>query len=74
MQVLDKSEWLIDQGRALVRAIEALEDIDTRGWFARSMGRLLHAAYEHRLDEIVELLPDEIVGEIAQAGEEGRYC
>ncbi len=52
---------------AFVISKAALEDINSRGWFERSMGRLLHAAYEQRLDGIVELLPDEMVGEIARA-------
>ncbi len=65
MQVLDNSEWLIAQGNALFRALDALECIEPEGWFERSMERLLRAAYRQRLDRIVELLPDEMADDIA---------
>jgi len=42
------------------------------GWFERSMGRLLHAAYKQRLDKIVALLPDRMVEEIVIIGDEVR--
>ena len=40
---------VIRQGRALVRAIEALGTIDPIGWFERAITRLLLAAYKRLL-------------------------
>ena len=38
------NETIIQQGRALVRAIEALGVIEPSGWFERTIARLLQAA------------------------------
>jgi len=47
----------ISQGRALVRAIEALGEIEPSGWFERALVRLLLAGYRRRLCGIVEAVP-----------------
>ena len=46
---------IILQGRALVRAIEALGTIQPSGPFERALARLLVAAYKRRLRGIVKL-------------------
>lgn len=49
---------IIAQGRALVRAIEALGEIEPSGWFERALTRLLLAAYKRRLRGILGAVPD----------------
>jgi hypothetical protein len=46
------------QGRALVRAIEALREIEPSGWFERALARLLLAGYRRRLRGILAVVPD----------------
>ena len=42
-----RTDRIIAQGKALVRAIEALFTIEPSGWFERWQVRLLVAAYKH---------------------------
>ena len=49
------TDQIIAKGRALVRAIEAMDIITPTGWFERSQTRLLQTAHKYRLREIVEL-------------------
>ena len=57
------------QGKALVRAIEALSTIEPSGWFERWQMRLLQAAYKERLRAIVAAVPYWVVEEIPSASE-----
>ena len=49
------TDQIIAQGRALVRAIEAMDIIIPSGRFERWQTRLLQAAYKYRLRGLVEL-------------------
>jgi hypothetical protein len=49
------TDQIIAQGRALVRAIEAMDIIMPTGRFEGWQTRLLQAAYKYRLRELVEL-------------------
>jgi len=51
------TETVIEQGKALVRAIEALGTIEPSCPFERAIAKLLLAAYKRRLREIVEVAP-----------------
>jgi hypothetical protein len=57
MTNLTLTDHLISQGRALVRAIEALGTIEPTGPFERALARLLMAAYKRWLRAIVEVAP-----------------
>jgi hypothetical protein len=57
------------QGRALVRAIEALGTIQPSGPFERALARLLIAAYKRRLRGIVEIASAWVSEEILSASE-----
>ena len=48
------TDRIIEQGRVLVKAIEAMGTIEPTGPFERALARLLLAAYERRLRAIVE--------------------
>ena len=61
---------IISQGRALVRAIEAIDSIAPSGWFERWQARSLRVIYEHRLHEIVKTAPVWIAEEILAAREQ----
>lgn len=52
------TDRVISQGRALVRAIEALGEIEPSGWFERALSRLLLAAYKRRLHGVLDAVPD----------------
>jgi len=52
----------LTQGRALVRAIEALGTIDPSGPIERAAARLLLYAYKRRLRGVVEAAPSWMVG------------
>jgi hypothetical protein len=58
-QMIDPAptDRIIAQGRALVRAIEALGTIEPTGPFERALARLLMAAYKRRLRAIVKVVP-----------------
>ena len=58
---------IITQGRALVRAIEAIGTIQPSGWFERAIARLLLAAYKQRLRAIVAAAPSWVSEEILSA-------
>ena len=60
---------IIAQGKALVRAIEALGTIEPSGPFERAIARLLQAAYKRRLRAIVENAPSWASEEILSASE-----
>jgi hypothetical protein len=55
----DPTDRIIAQGRAFVRAIEALGTIEPTGPFERALARLPMAAYKRRLREIVKVRPPE---------------
>ena len=70
----NSTERVLEQGKALVRAIEALETIDPTGQFESFITDLLVAAYRQRLRSIVETAPIWMSEEILGASErnEGR--
>mgnify|MGYP001037837288 CR=1 FL=1 len=53
----ERADYVIQQGRALVHAIEALGTIGPSGLFERLIADLLLAAYKRRLRRIVEAVP-----------------
>ena len=53
----DLTDRIISQGRALVRAIEALGTIGPSGPFERALARLLMAAYKRRVWAFVKVVP-----------------
>jgi hypothetical protein len=53
----DPIDRILTQGRALVRAIEALGTIQPSGPFERAPARLPMVAYERRLRGVVALAP-----------------
>jgi hypothetical protein len=55
--VPEGADHVIRQGRALSRAIEALEAIEPSGGFERAGARLLVKAYKRRLREIIGNAP-----------------
>ena len=55
------------EGKAPVRAIEALSTIQPSGPFERALARLLMAAYKRRLRGIVNLAPTWVSDEILSA-------
>ena len=59
----------IEQGRALVHAIEGLRIIDPSGWFERAIAGLLLAAYRRRLKTIIGTAPTWVGGRILSAAE-----
>jgi len=63
------TDRIIRQGRALVRAIEALGTIEPSGWFERAMAGLLQAAYKRRLRAIIAAAPAWVGEEILSASE-----
>jgi hypothetical protein len=52
------TDRVLEQGKALVRAIEALETIEPTGPIESAMVWVLLQAYRRRLRGIVELAPD----------------
>ncbi len=63
------TDQIIAQGKALVRAIEALSTIEPSGPFERWQMRLLQAAYKQRLRAIVAAAPAWVAEEILSASE-----
>ena len=53
----DRLADTIDQGRALVRAIEALGVIEPTAWFGRAIGSLRLPAHKRRLRAIIGTAP-----------------
>jgi hypothetical protein len=62
------TQRIIAQGKALVRAIEALGTIEPSGWFERWQARMLQRAYKERLNAIVAGVPEWAAEEILSAG------
>ena len=72
---MNSTERILEQGRALVRAIEALETIEPTGPIERVQAWFLLQAYRRRLRAIVAAAPDWVVEEIVGASQlidEGR--
>jgi hypothetical protein len=63
------TEHIIAQGKAIVRAIEALGTIEPSGPFERAIAGLLLAAYKRRLRAIVKVAPSWVTEEILSASE-----
>ena len=63
---------ILRQGRALVRAIEALGTIQPSGPFERALARLLIAAHKRRLRGIVAVAPVWASEEMPSASERGK--
>jgi hypothetical protein len=67
------TDHVINQGRALVRAIEALGEIEPTGWFERALSRLLLAAYQRRLHGILSTVPGWVKAKILDAPPATRW-
>lgn len=67
--IAEGAEHTIEQGRALVRAIEALGVIEPTAWFERAIASLLLAAYKRRLRAIIGAVPTWMGDCILQASE-----
>ena len=65
----DLTDRIILQGRALVRAIEALGTIQPPDPFERALAHLLMASYKRRLRGIVKLAPTWVSEETLSASE-----
>jgi hypothetical protein len=65
----ERVDHIIQQGRALVRAIEALGTIEPSGLFERLIAGLQLAAYKRRLRGIVEAAPAWMTERILSASE-----
>ena len=63
------TDHILRQGKAPVRAIEALGTIEPTGPFERALARLLMAAYKRRLRAIVKVVPTWVSEEILSASE-----
>jgi hypothetical protein len=63
------TDRILRQGKALVRAIEALDTIQPSGPFERALACPLMAAYKRRLRGIVKLAPAWVSEEIPSASE-----
>jgi hypothetical protein len=63
------TDQIIIQGRALVRAIEAMDIIMPTGRFERWQTRLLQAAYKYRLRGIIKAAPAWVAEQILSASE-----
>jgi hypothetical protein len=68
-RVQTTTDRILERGKALVRAIEALETIQPTSPFERGMVWLLLQAYRRRLRGIVEVAPDWMVEEILSASQ-----
>jgi hypothetical protein len=63
------ADRIIRQGRALVKAIEGLSEVDPGGLIERLMIRMLLDSYKQRLDAPITALPAWAVEEILSASE-----
>jgi hypothetical protein len=68
----DLTNRIIAQGRALVRAIDALGTVEPAGPFERALAHLLMAAYKRRLRAIVKVVLTWVSEEILSASERGK--
>jgi hypothetical protein len=66
---MNRTERVLQQGKALVRAIEALETIEPAGPIERVQAWFLLQAYRRRLRAILEAAPDWVVEEILSANQ-----
>jgi hypothetical protein len=66
---LELTDRVLAQGKALARAIAALETIEPSGWFERAIAGLLLLAYRRRLRGIVEAAPEWMAEEILGASQ-----
>jgi hypothetical protein len=67
---VNKTERILEQGKALVRVVEALETIEPIGSIDRTMVVLLLQTYRHRLRAIVSSAPSWVREEILSASQE----
>jgi hypothetical protein len=67
---MTKTERMLEQGKALVRAIEALNTIEPTGPIERTMAALLLQTYQRRLRAIVASAPTWVSEEILSASQE----
>ena len=72
MNELELTERILEQGQALVRAIEALETIEPAGLLERVNRWLLLQVYKRRLRMLVVHAPSWLCGEILSASQEIR--
>jgi hypothetical protein len=63
------TDHIIEQGRALVRAIEALGTIGPTGPIEQFLVWFLQSAYKHRLRAIVKAVPSWVTEEILSASQ-----
>jgi hypothetical protein len=68
----DLTDRILRQGKALVRAIEALGTIEPTGPFERALARLLMPAYKRRLRAIVKVVPTWVSEEMLSTSERGK--
>jgi hypothetical protein len=66
------TDRILRQGRALVRAIEALGTIQPTGPFERALACLLVAAYKRHLRAIVAASPTWVSEEMLSTSERGK--
>jgi hypothetical protein len=66
------TDHIIAQGKALVRAIEALGTIEPTGPIEQVLVSLLQASYKRRLRAIVKAVPSWVTEEILSASEHLR--
>ena len=66
---LELTGRILVQGKALARAIAAMETIEPSGWFERAVAGLLLSAYRRRLRGIVEVAPEWMAKEIQSASQ-----
>ena len=71
---MNRTERILEQGQALVRAIEALETIEPNGPIERVQAWFLLQAYRRRLRAIVGVAPawlaEEILGASLRIGDD----
>ena len=63
------TDQIISQGRALVRAIEAMDIITPTSRFERWQTRLLQTAYKYRLRGLIKAAPAWVAEQILSASE-----
>ncbi|MCP4538482.1 MAG: hypothetical protein GY832_15205 [Chloroflexi bacterium] len=61
----ESTDQIIVQGRALAQALQALDAIEPDNYFEKHITKLLAAAYERRLKEILEAAPAWVSEEIS---------
>jgi hypothetical protein len=66
---MNQAEHVLEQGRALIRAVEALETIVPTGPVLRVQAWFLPEAYRRPLRGIIELAPERAAEEILTASD-----